>query len=69
VDWFAPMLKKLFLLATEKLSDKQRALYRRIKWRHDLVRFLNSLAQKQEPLGEPFQTVLHENRWDLYIKS
>jgi hypothetical protein len=53
----------------QSMTEKQRALYRRIKWRHDLVRFLNSLAQKQEPLGEPFQTVLHENRWDLYIKS
>jgi len=52
-----------------KLSDKQREIYRRIKWRHDLVKFLTSLAQDQEPLGEPYQTVLHENRWGICISN
>lgn len=27
---------------------------------------INKVATKQESLGEPFATVLHENRWDLY---
>jgi hypothetical protein len=53
----------------QSMTEKQRAIYRRIKWRHDLFRFLTSLARQQEPLGEPYQAVLHDNRWDLYIKS
>ena len=28
-----------------------------------------SLLAKQRPLGEPFSTILHDNLWDLYVRS
>lgn len=31
-----------------------------------VAEFYQSLLVKQEPLGEPFQKILHENLWDLY---
>lgn len=27
---------------------------------------MQRIAASQEPLGEPFSSVLHENRWELY---
>jgi len=34
-----------------------------------LVVFYNKLLDAQEPLGEEFQKVLDDNRWDLYARS
>lgn len=30
-------------------------------------RAMDKLAERQEPLGEPFASILHENLWNLYI--
>ncbi len=29
---------------------------------------LERLAASQQPLGEPFETILYENLWDLYAR-
>lgn len=35
----------------------------------DVLKFLNDLYDKQEPLGEEFEKVLYDNLWELYEKD
>lgn len=32
----------------------------------ELVKVCQTLFERQEPLGEPFESILYSNRWDLY---
>ena len=34
-----------------------------------LSNFYNELLKAQEPLGEPFQKILYDNLWDLYVRD
>jgi hypothetical protein len=33
----------------------------------EIEKFYFDLAEKQEDLGDPFEKILHENLWDLYV--
>ena len=39
------------------------------QWDEVLEEFGLDLAAKQQPLGEPFSTILHKALWDLYVRS
>ena len=34
-----------------------------------IVEFFAELALKQEPLGKEFEQVLHDNLWDLLVRT
>ena len=36
------------------------------KWHKAEIDAVRRISEKQEPLGDPFHTILHDNLWSLY---
>jgi hypothetical protein len=50
------------------LPPEERAQIDRLRQLRQQIAMQRQFVEKQEPLGEPFSSILHANAWNLYAR-